>query len=66
MASLEPDLKRIEPLVRQLLIESIVLSFIGGTCGVLFAIWMTRGLLSLVPTEGNPLLLRAAPIRGPR
>ena len=48
-------------LVRQLLVESMVLSFTGGAAGVLLAVGMTRGLLALVPTEGNPLLIRAQP-----
>jgi predicted permease len=48
-------------LVRQLLMESLVLSFIGGACGVVLALWMTRALLALVPVEGNPLLLSPAP-----
>ncbi|HVX65735.1 MAG TPA: ABC transporter permease [Bryobacteraceae bacterium] len=48
-------------LVRQLLTESLVLSFAGGVVGILLAVAMTRGLLALVPTEGNPLLLRAEP-----
>jgi predicted permease len=48
-------------LVRQLLTESLVLSFTGGAAGILLAIAMTRGLLALVPTEGNPLLIRAEP-----
>ena len=48
-------------LVRQLLVESMVLSFAGGAAGVLLAMAMTRGLLALVPTEGNPLLISAKP-----
>lgn len=48
-------------LVRQLLVESLVLSFVGGICGIILAVWMTRGLLSSVPTEGNPLLLKPEP-----
>jgi predicted permease len=48
-------------LVRQLLIESLVLSVGGGLAGVGLAFAMTRGLLALVPTEGNPLLIRAEP-----
>ena len=48
-------------LVRQLLVESMVLSFAGGLAGVLLAIAMTRGLLALVPNDGNPLLISAQP-----
>jgi putative ABC transport system permease protein len=48
-------------LVRQLLVESMVLSFAGGLAGVLLAAAMTRGLLALVPSEGDPLLIRSAP-----
>src|SRR6266567_9529374 len=48
-------------LIRQLLVESMVLSFAGGFAGVLLAVGMTKGLLALVPAEGNPLLIRAQP-----
>jgi predicted permease len=48
-------------LVRQLLIESLVLSAGGGLAGIGLAMAMTRGLLALVPTEGNPLLISAQP-----
>jgi predicted permease len=48
-------------LVRQLLVESLLLSFFGGVAGVLLAFAMTRGLLSLIPVEGNPLLIRPEP-----
>ena len=48
-------------LVRQLLIESLVLSIGGGIAGIVLAIMMTRGLLVLVPSEGNPLLIRPEP-----
>ena len=48
-------------LVRQLLAESLVLSFIGGIMGLALAVVLTRGLLALVPTEGQPLLIRANP-----
>ena len=48
-------------LVRQLLMESLVLSFAGGLVGVALAIGLTRGLLAFVPTEGDPLLIRATP-----
>jgi putative ABC transport system permease protein len=48
-------------LVQQLLVESLVLSLAGGALGVLVAVGLTRALLSFVPVEGNPLLIRAEP-----
>ncbi|MCX6595483.1 MAG: ABC transporter permease [Acidobacteria bacterium] len=48
-------------LVRQLLIESLLMSFLGAVCGVVLSVWMTQGLLSLIPAEGSPLLLSATP-----
>jgi predicted permease len=48
-------------LVRQLLVESLVLSTAGGIAGVALAVAMTRGLLALVPSEGSPLLIRSEP-----
>ena len=48
-------------LVRQLLVESLVLSFAGGIAGIILAVAMTRGLLALVPSNGNPLLIHAEP-----
>jgi predicted permease len=48
-------------LVRQLLVESMLLSFTGGAAGILLAVSMTKGLLALVPVEGNQLLIRAEP-----
>ncbi len=48
-------------LVRQLLVESLVLSAGGGLAGIGLAVAMTRGLLALVPSEGSPLLIRAEP-----
>ena len=46
-------------LVRQMLVESLVLSGFGGTVGLGFAFALTRGLLSLVP--GRSLLITAYP-----
>jgi len=48
-------------LIRQLLTESMLLSFGGGIVGVMLAFAMTRGLLALVPSSGNPLLIRPEP-----
>src|SRR5215831_8860141 len=48
-------------LVRQLLVESMMLSFVGGVVGVVIAFAMTRSLLTFVPAEGNPLLISPAP-----
>jgi putative ABC transport system permease protein len=48
-------------LVRQLLMESMVLAGAGGVIGILLAFTMTRGLLALIPAEGNPLQIVAMP-----
>jgi predicted permease len=48
-------------LVRQLLVESLVLSFVGGLLGVAVAVGLTRGLLALIPSEGSPLLISPTP-----
>src|SRR5262249_16079302 len=48
-------------LVRQMLVESLVLSIAGGAAGIALAMAMTRGLLALAPSEGNPLLIRPEP-----
>jgi predicted permease len=48
-------------LVRQMLIESLVLSCAGGALGVALAVALTRGLLAFVPSDGHPMLIRATP-----
>ena len=48
-------------LVRQLFIESLVLSAAGGAAGVFLAIAMTRGLLALIPSEETALLIQPSP-----
>ena len=48
-------------LVRQMLVESLVLSCAGGVLGVALAVVLTRGLLALVPSDGQPILIQAAP-----
>ncbi|HEY8551686.1 MAG TPA: ABC transporter permease [Vicinamibacterales bacterium] len=48
-------------LVRQLLVESLTLSFAGGVAGIALAFALTRSLLALVPTDGQPLLVQPTP-----
>jgi predicted permease len=48
-------------LIRQLLVESLTLSVLGGVAGTALAMALTRGLLALVPSEGNSLLIRPVP-----
>jgi len=48
-------------LIRQLLVESLLLSLAGGVVGILIAFGLTRGLLALIPSEGSPLLIHAQP-----
>ena len=48
-------------LVRQLLVESLLLSFIGGVAGLALAVVMTRGLITLIPSENNPILITPTP-----
>jgi predicted permease len=48
-------------LVRQLLVESLVLSFVGGLAGIAVAVGLTRGLIALIPSDSNPLLIQAEP-----
>ena len=48
-------------LIRQLLVESVMLSLAGGALGILFSIWTTSALLRLVPADESPIMLRAAP-----
>jgi len=48
-------------LVRQLLIESLLLSIAGAAAGIALAFALTRGLIAMVPSEGNPLLIQPTP-----
>ncbi|MEO8679000.1 MAG: ABC transporter permease [Vicinamibacterales bacterium] len=48
-------------LVRQLLAESLLLSFAGGAAGLVVAVALTRALLALIPSEGQPILIQASP-----
>jgi predicted permease len=48
-------------LIRQLLVESLVLSAAGGALGLAIAYVLTKFLLALVPQQGQPLLISASP-----
>jgi len=48
-------------LVRQLLVESLVLSGAGGIVGLAVAFGLTRALLALAPSQGSPILISASP-----
>jgi putative ABC transport system permease protein len=48
-------------LVRQMLVESCVLSALGGFVGIVLAVVLTRSLLAVVPNHGQPLSIAARP-----
>jgi predicted permease len=48
-------------LLRQLLIESLLLSMAGGAAGLFLAVAMIRALMSFIPQDGAPLMLKAEP-----
>src|SRR5207249_5946448 len=48
-------------LLRQLLVESLILSVAGGVAGLFIATAMIRALLHFLPAGDAPLMLTAAP-----
>lgn len=48
-------------LVRQMLVESLVLAALGGALGIGLSVLLTRGLLSLLPAGSAPLLIQPTP-----
>ncbi len=48
-------------LIRQLLVESLLLSAAGAALGILFSAWTIRGLFRFLPADTTPLMLRAEP-----
>jgi predicted permease len=48
-------------LLRQLMIESLVLSLAGGAAGLALAVAMIRALLAFLPANDAPLMLQATP-----
>jgi predicted permease len=48
-------------LVRQLLVESFLLAGAGAVLGLGVGVAITRGLLALIPSPGQPLLISASP-----
>src|SRR5262249_271598 len=48
-------------IVSRLLVESLLLSFAGGTVGLALAVWIDRLLISILPPGGTPVVLSASP-----
>ncbi len=48
-------------LIRQLLVESVMLSVAGGGLGILLSVWTVRALLSFLPAGDAPFTFQAEP-----
>jgi predicted permease len=44
-----------------MMVESLVLSVIGGAAGIALAIVLTQALIAFVPSDGRPILIHATP-----
>jgi predicted permease len=48
-------------IIRQLLVESLMLSCAGGVAGLLFAVWADQALIGFLPPSSTPLVVSATP-----